>query len=215
MPVPVEPAMMEAFRIDPESGAPVIEIVVEHYDDLFNRLDRAPFRRRDLSPDFKQYLQECSLWVPLAHPLAFEIQLTLDRHDEAREHEVVAGIRAYFAWLIYVHRTETRRQRGRIASFVGLSFVLLTAALLLGGQVDKERVLQAFLLNGFTVGGWVFLWEALSIAFIRRLDQHVLLARHRRLVDASFRFVAQSPDPLPQDLGATSSVAGHPLQGDA
>jgi hypothetical protein len=215
MPVPVEPALMEAFRLDPESGSPIIEIVVERYDDLFNRLDRAPFRRRDLSPDFKQYLQDCSVWVPLPHPLAFEIHLGVDRQDEARQSEVVAGIRAYFAWLIYVHRTEARRQRARIASFVGMSFVLLTSALLLGGQVDKERVVQAFLLNGFTVGGWVFLWEALSIAFIRRLDQHVQLARYRRLVDASIRFVAQSPDIPLQDLGPTSSVSGSALPGGA
>lgn len=187
----LEPVLMEAFRVDPESGAPVIEIAVDTYDDLFNRLDRAPFRRRDLSPDFKNYLLECSMWVPLPHPLAFEIQLSRDSLDEARQQEVVTGIRTYFAYLIYVARMEGRRQRVRIASFVALSFLLLSSALLLGEQVDRSRVLQAFLLQGFTVGGWVFLWEALSASFIRKLDQRVQLARYQRLVDASIRFVSE------------------------
>lgn len=184
----LEPMLLESFRIDPDTGGPVLEIAVDRYDDLFNTLDRAPFRRRDLSPDLKQYLQECSVWVPMPYPLAFDVQLAREGHDPAREREVAAGIRGYFAYLMYVIRADARRQRYRIAGFVLLSFVLLSAPLLVVQLVDRERVLAAFLINGFTVGGWVFLWEALSIAFVRKLDQRTQLARYQRLVDAPIRF---------------------------
>jgi hypothetical protein len=196
-PAPIDPALLEAFRVDPETGTPILEIAIERYDDLFNTLDRAPFRRRDLSVDLKQYLQDCSVWVPLPHPIAFEILLSHDGRDEARELEVVTGIHAYFAYLIHVGRAEGRRQRARILGFCGASFALMTAALLIGNQVDRGGVLQAFLINGFTVGGWLFLWEALSMAFVRRLDQQLQLARYQRLVDAPIRFAladnARSP----------------------
>ncbi|MEZ4238902.1 MAG: hypothetical protein R3F59_22680 [Myxococcota bacterium] len=187
-PAPVDPALLEAFRIDPDTGAAVLEVVVSGYDDLFNVLDRAPFRRRDLSVDLKQYLHDCSGWVPLPHPIAFEVLLTRDLRDEAREQEAATGIHAYFAYLVHLQRAEGRRQRPRIAAFAGLSFALLSAALLLTDQVDRGGVLQAFLLNGFTVGGWLFLWEALSIAFVRRLDRREQIQRLQRLVDAPIRF---------------------------
>jgi hypothetical protein len=187
-PAPIDPALLDAFRVDPDTGTPILEIAIERYDDLFNTLDRAPFRRRDLSVDLKQYLQECSVWVPLPHPIAFEVQLSAEGRDEAREQEVVTGIHAYFAYLIHVARTEGRRQRRRIFGFAGLSFALMTAALLVGNQVDRGGVVQAFLINGFTVGGWLFLWEALSMAFVRRLDQRQQIARYQRLVDAPIGF---------------------------
>lgn len=195
-PAPLDPALIEAFRLDPDTGSPVLEIAVERYDDLFNMLDRAPFRRRDLSVDFKQYLLDCSVWVPLPHPIAFEVLLTGEGRDEAREQEVVTGIHAYFAYLIHVIRAEGRRQRRRILGFCGVSFALMTAALVLGNQVDRGGVIQAFLINGFTVGGWLFLWEALSMAFVRRIDQRQQIARYQRLVDAPIRFAradAQAP----------------------
>lgn len=186
----LEPALTESFRIDPDHRAPIVEIVVDRYDDLFNALDRAPIRRRDLSPTLKQYLQESSLWVPLPHPIVLEVQVTEEARDEARQREVAAGIRAYFAHLIHVARSEVRSQRIRIGRFVGLSFLSMSAGLMLEDVVDRERVVSAFLLNGLTVGGWVFLWEALSIVFVRRFDQQAQIARHQRLVDAPIRFQA-------------------------
>ena len=201
----LEPILLESFRIDPETGGPVLEIAVDRYDDLFNTLDRAPFRRRDLSPDLKQYLQECSVWVPMPHPMAFDVQLAREGHDPAREQEVVAGIRCYFAYLMYVIRSDARRARFRIAVFVGLSLVLLTAPLLVAQIVDRERVVVALLINGFTVGGWVFLWEALSIAFIRRLDQQTQLARYQRLVDAPIRFSVREDPETRSPRGAPSA----------
>jgi hypothetical protein len=199
---PIDPALLEAFRVDPDTGTPVLEIAVERYDDLFNTLDRAPFRRRDLSVDFKSYLLDCSVWIPLPHPIAFEVLLSGEPRDEAREQEVTAGIHAYFAYMIHVSRAEGRRQRARIAAFCTLSFLLMSAALVIGNQIDRNAVVQAFLINGFTVGGWLFLWEALSMAVVRRLDQRQQIAKYQRLVDAPIRFaLAGETQPAPSTRG--------------
>jgi hypothetical protein len=191
----VEPYLQDAFRIDPERGVPVIEIAVERYDDVFNTLDRAPFRRRDLSPDLKQFLRECSVWIPLPQKFAIEFRVTQDRRDVNRQADVVAGVRNYFAYLIYVIQMDLKLQRRKIAMFVVLSFVLLTVALFAGNFVDKNRVFGSFVLTGFTVGGWVFLWEAVSIYFIRWLDITAELARHDRLVHTDISFIDDHPDP--------------------
>jgi hypothetical protein len=143
--------------------------------------------------------------VPVPHPIDFEIQLSAEGRDEVREQEVVTGIHAYFAYLIHVGRAEGRRQRARILGFCGLSFALMTAALWIGNQVDRGGVVQAFLINGFTVGGWLFLWEALSMAFVRRLDRRLQLARYQRLVDAPIRFALADGACSPS--GPTPSIA--------
>jgi hypothetical protein len=186
----LEPYVEHGFRIDPATGEPVVEIAIERYDALFNTLDRAPYRRRDLSPDLKQFLHECSIWIPLPHPFAIEFKVLGDPPDIERQDEVVAGIRHYFSYLIQVIRSERALQRRTVAAFVGLSFLCLSATLILGRLADTKGILAAFVNNGLTVGGWVFMWEALSMVFIRRLEVQAQLARHERLVAAPIRFVA-------------------------
>jgi hypothetical protein len=185
----MEPYLQDAFRIDPERGIPVIEVAIERYDDVFNTLDRAPFRRRDLSPDLKQFLKECSSWIPLPQRFAIEFRVTKDRRDVHRQTDVVAGVRNYFAYLVHIIQMDLKMQRRKIAVFVLLSFIFLTAGLLVGNWVDKNRVVSSFVLTGLTVGGWVFLWEAVSIYFIRWLDITAEIARHERLVHADISFI--------------------------
>jgi hypothetical protein len=175
-----------AFRIDPASGAPIIETQVERLDNLFNRLDRAPFRRRDLSPDFKQFLHDCAHWVPLSHPIIIEVQVPSSVKDAEHEHEVIEGIRNFFAYLVIVQREQAREQRSRLAVFIAAAVVLLTLVFWLGPQ---ERVLPSLVLNGLTVGGWVFLWEALSVVFIRSADARAEMRRNQRWATAEIRFV--------------------------
>src|SRR5947209_866968 len=117
----VEPYLQDAFRIDPERGVPIIEIAIERYDDVFNTLDRAPFKRRDLSPDLKQFLRECSVWIPLPQRFAIEFRVTRDRPDPDRQADVVAGVRNYFAYLMQVIYVDLRMQRRKIAMFFILS----------------------------------------------------------------------------------------------
>ena len=175
-----------AFRIDSVSGSPIIETTVERLDDLFNRLDRAPFRRRDLAPDFKQLLRECAHWVPLSHPVIIEIQAPSSVQAAAPEAEVSEGIRHFFAYLVIAQRELAREQRGRLLVFIVAALALLALVVWLGPQ---NAVLPSLLLNGLTVGGWVFLWEALSVVFIRSAEAKAEMRRNQRWADAEIRFV--------------------------
>jgi hypothetical protein len=186
---PIAPYITTAFRTEPRTGAPIVELAVDRLDDLFNRLDRAPFRRRDLSPDFKQFMKECALWVPLPHPIILEIQVPSEVDDEVNEPEVIAGIRNFFGYLVIVQREQAREQRARLGVFVAASLLLLSLVVLLGPVLDPKSVLPSLILSGLTVGGWVFLWEALSAAFIRSADARAELKRNQRWALAEIRFV--------------------------
>jgi len=43
----------------------IMSVAIEKYVDIFNELDPAPFRKRDLDSDHRAYLEESSLDIPL------------------------------------------------------------------------------------------------------------------------------------------------------
>lgn len=177
-----------AFPVDAATGAPIVGIEVANYAELFNRLDRTPCRYRDLSSDIKQFLSECSRWIPLPRPFILEFQVTAASPDPKCQKDVVDGIHNFFAYLIQVTHSDLAVQRRRILVFVSLSVAFLAGTIVLGNAVDTTKMIPGLILNGLTVGGWVFLWEALHIAFIRRHDIRTELARLERLVRTEIRF---------------------------
>lgn len=184
----IEPFVRDAFSIDEDSQTPLIELAVDRYDDLFNALDAAPHDRRDLATPLKDYLAACADWVPAEVPLTIEITLRAMQRQPELERHVIRGIQHYYEYMARVVDRQMVRRRRRVAGFVAASFAFLGAALTANQQLDTSGVLQSFAVSGLTVGGWIFMWEALALALIRPLDLKAERAHHRRLAEAPIRF---------------------------
>ena len=73
------------YPIDPVTNTVTICISVNGYDGIFNPIDPSPVNQRDLSPDFRSYIDECSAEIPVKLPT--EIQIHVNRDDEVPERE--------------------------------------------------------------------------------------------------------------------------------
>lgn len=153
-PVP-EPAATETLAIH-----------VAVTEQLFNSIDPAPFRSRDLDPAVVAYVVEWVEELSGTGPLA--ITITIDRPSPAGDDEAVIreGFCENFRSLAAAKRREVSRlfRDGRISLLIGLAFVALAVVIgeTISTYVADVRHAQV-VADSAVIGGWVALWHPINI----------------------------------------------------
>jgi hypothetical protein len=150
----------------PVGGVEWLDIRVGELNQLFNMIDPAPFRERDIDPNAESYVVEWAQEARADRPLGLVVHL--GREPATREAANLLGeaFHEYFRRRAQAARQRLRRlfRVGRASLAVGLAF--LAGAILLGGflsgLIDDER--YAWIVEeSFVIGGWVALWRPLEI----------------------------------------------------
>jgi hypothetical protein len=143
-----------------------IEVHVPDLRSLFNAIDPAPFKDRDLDPSAEAFIVNWSKDLPRDAPLALLVHL--DRSADLADAAAVLreGVHRFFAERARSERRRLRElfARGRISLVIALGFVALT--------ITATRLAAAsWLLSGFgrildeslLIVGWVAMWRPLEI----------------------------------------------------
>lgn len=155
------------MRPEHDSGAAPGEPIALHVasvQNLFDSLDPAPFRHRDLDPKVERYIVESARELPPRQPLALVVHLGHSADGDAAL--LQRAVREYFEQRAVAERRALRHllRNGRISLAIGL-FVLAVAIVLgdlvsgLVGRYDYGEIIAHSLL----IGGWVALWRPLEI----------------------------------------------------
>lgn len=145
-----------------------LELCIADPMQLFNSMDPAPFRERDLDAEVVAYITDWANAVPASMPLSLTVNLRQPpRPDSADE----AGVLRDAVHESFRRRAVSSRRRlkklfkdGRVSLVIGVAF--LAAAIFisdfLGGMVSNEN--SAWLIQeSVVIGGWVALWHPLNI----------------------------------------------------
>jgi hypothetical protein len=143
-----------------------LDIHVDASERLFNSIDPAPFRDRDLDPDVITYVVEWAEDQPGDALLKLCVQL--DRAAAAHDDAAVirAGFAENFRQLAASKRRELRRlfRDGRISLMIGLGFVAI--AIVIGesiSQVTDNAGYARIIADSAVIGAWVALWHPINI----------------------------------------------------
>jgi hypothetical protein len=172
---------------DSTTGTFVISTQVDEYAELFNYLDPAPFRRRDLSQEFLNYVTECAEDIPLRHHIALRIMLPSSARDTEKEERVRRGIKTYYSHWVLSERRKIRESYRNSLMYLGVGIIFLLPVTVFS---DWSGSLATLASEGLYVGGWVFLWEAFAEFAFKSGE---LRKRHRRIkrtADAELKFVS-------------------------
>jgi hypothetical protein len=143
-----------------------IEVRVGELKQLFNAMDPAPFRERDLDPKAEEFIVASARELPREAPLALVVQLGREAPTAEGAAVLREAVREYFAHCAATERTRLRRlfRTGRRTLVIGLAFV--AAAILIGdrvaelvGRYDYGKVIQ----ESVAIGAWVALWRPMEI----------------------------------------------------
>jgi hypothetical protein len=157
---PGPPDVTTAYRC--VAGKWLIEVRLREPRQLFNHLDPAPFREKDLDPAAERYIEEAVRELGHRRPARLVLHLPADQvgSDDARS--LPAAIAHYFAYRSRQVRIERRQllRRGALSLCIALLFLTVCLSLreLSGGAPGAE-----ILREGLLIIGWVALWRPVEI----------------------------------------------------
>ena len=165
-----------------------IEIRIKSIEQLFNSLDPAPFRERELDREAERHIVSYAREVAASQPLKLVIYLPPATLEPAQEKELEAAIGHHFALQAREQETELSelRRLGRKGLAVGL-LVMLFATLVgvaLTNAFPDSRFVET-IEHSLIIFGWVALWRPIEILLYDRWP----LIRARKL----FQRLAAAP----------------------
>jgi hypothetical protein len=175
------------YERDPATNAFIVATATERYTDIFNELDPAPFKKRDINHDLRVFLEDCSADIPLKYNVILQFNLLKDVPDPKKEERITSGLRNYFYLIINQLKREINRSYHKGTLYMGVSFFLLLVAYSLRTLSTNNAVFTT-LVEGVNIGGWVFLWEAISTFAFKKRDVRNRKKHYARFTRAQIRF---------------------------
>jgi hypothetical protein len=144
----------------------VLELHVAEVRQLFNAMDPAPFRERDLDPNAVTYIMEWGRETRAGEPLDLIVQLSREPATPDNAAMLRDAVHAYFRQRAVATRRQLRQlfRVGRVSLLIGIAFLAFVIGVgeYLTLRIDKES--YGYLVKeSLIIAGWVALWRPLEI----------------------------------------------------
>jgi hypothetical protein len=150
----------------PAPGRHVLDLYLSETKQLFDSMDPAPFRERDLDPKAEAYIVDWAREAPARLPLGLVVHLGRESATEDDGVMLREAVHDHFRRRALATWASLRRlfRVGRISLVIGLGFLLLAIVVgeSIASLVSSER--RAILVEeSLIIVGWVALWHPLGI----------------------------------------------------
>ncbi|NJL45571.1 MAG: hypothetical protein HC922_07240 [Leptolyngbyaceae cyanobacterium SM2_3_12] len=182
-----ETLFSEVYTLDPSTNRYMIEIALDQYEDIFNEWDPAPFKRREIDSDLKLYLEVSTEEIPFKCPIELFFFLPKGYRNETMEEESRIAFKNYFGFKLNFLKRDLRRVNTRLLRYIFLGFLLLWVGTTYPGH-DAETTWSTVVTEGIFIGGWVFLWEAVSLFFFTKREIYHEYQINKKILNAPIFF---------------------------
>lgn len=177
----------QIYPKDPQSGKYIIKVAINRYDEVFNQLDPSPYDRKDLNTLLRAYLESCSSDIPLKYDLKLNIDMGEEKRQKEKEELTRKGLSRFFLFLKFNQQMKQKKTLQRVIFFTLISLFLLFVSFYLR-SLTPVGWFHSALTEVFTIGGWVFLWEAISMLTFRNHQGWIKQKEYERLKNADITF---------------------------
>jgi hypothetical protein len=177
----------EIYAIDTANNYYMIEVGLDQYADIFSQWDSAPFKRREIDPDLKLYLEGSSDEIPFRYPVELCFMIPTGNYNQQIEKETRKGLENSFVFKLYLIKKELKKTNTQMLRFIMIGFVCLWVAATFSDRFETNR-LVSILFEGLSITGWVFLWEAVSLFFFTNRELYHRYQTYKRLQNAPVIF---------------------------
>jgi len=143
----------------------LIEVKLDSVAQLFNSLDPAPFRAKDLDTDAEAYIIDAAEELSGSERLAIVLYLpdSVTQGEEVRT--IPDAVHNYFEYRQWASDHELKRlfRRGRIALTIGVAFLFVCLGLSRGVLAMGEGILNEVVAEGLFICAWVAMWRPIEI----------------------------------------------------
>jgi len=170
------------------NGNYIIEVSLNNYAGIFNDWDHAPYKRKDIDPELITFIQESIDDIPLEYNVDICFYFSEEEKNQEREKIIVSRLRTYYTIYIEIKKNKIKSILKNAIIYMLISSLLLTSSYF--GVLYRENIVFYTLTEIIIVGGWVFLWEAISLLMFERRKVNILINNYKRFIvaDISFRY---------------------------
>lgn len=178
------------YDFDTTDNCFIIKIAPEKYVDLFNKLDHYPMRKRDIDQNVISYIEDCSNDIPLKNRIKIEIKIKGEPQKSDVEERTTKGLVGFFKYSLHYYKKQNEAVT-RTSSLYVVLFVLLTLLTfyLEAKRYYVDRILFKTILEGCSIGSWVFLWEAIAGMLIKNKKNRFMIKTYKRLASSGIYYV--------------------------
>ena len=181
------------YEKNPTTGNYVIQVALDKYTDVFNDWDNSPFKKRDMDPDLALFLENCLDEIPQKDGVDICFYLPKESKDSKREEVIISGIKTYYTFYLHEAMRSLKGKYQKMLEYICTSFGLLAVSVFLN-LTYGTNIIMGTVQQGFNVGGWVFLWEAISMFFFRRRSVTSEIEKYERFINSSIYFKYDADD---------------------
>jgi hypothetical protein len=167
-----------------EGGDWLIELRLRELRRLFNHLDPAPFREKDLDPAAETYIEDAVREIGLGQRARLVIHLPVAERDGDEARTLPEAVANYFEYRARHSRVELGRLLRRALVNLAIGLLFLFACLTLRRTLHASGS-HELLAEGLLIIGWVALWRPVEMFLY---DWWPLLRQQRR-----FAAIARMP----------------------
>ncbi|MGK0468716.1 MAG: hypothetical protein ACJAX4_004055 [Clostridium sp.] len=179
--------LQKIYEKNPTTGNYVIQVALDKYNDIFNDWDHAPFKKRDMDPDLAIFLENCFEEIPDKYGVDICFYLPKEGKDVNREESLIAGIKTYYSFYLHQEIKVLKENYHKIVKYIIASLSLLAVSVFLTTTVGNNIFLGT-IQQGFNIGGWVFLWEVISMVFFRGREVSSEITKYQRFLSSLIYF---------------------------
>jgi len=195
--------LREIYPFDPQTRTFTIQVRLDHYANFFNPMDPSPAPSRDLSADLVEYLNQCSDEIIAQYALAILLDLQSETSNPQHEKECLDSLRNFYQHEIFVSQAHIHYKREQALKYLLVSIICL-AVYIFSEPLSPATFFVNLLREAVMIGGWVFMWEAITLNFIQIDSHYQEIKKYRRLIKAAVTFfyeqTANAQDILKYDL---------------
>ena len=162
----LKPAATLAGGPDAGADSGVLELYLADTRQMFNSMDPAPFRQRDLDPKAAEYIVDWARETPKGQPLSLLVRLGQQASSDDDGSMLRDAVHDYFAGRAIATRKSLRQlfRIGRISLVIGIAFM---AVMMLAGEAAyslfSREAYASLIKESLIIGGWVALWRPAEI----------------------------------------------------
>ncbi len=180
-------SMQYIYKMNTETGAFLVEVRLDDYEELFRGWDASPSQHREMDPELFRFIEESGFEIGLKEDIEFVFFVEDKNRDDEKEADSISAIRNNFRMAIYRSDKLLHKNRRKMMMYVFFSVLFLLASSLVP-EVNQMSVIYEIFIQGLFVGGWVLLWEAFSLFFFVSHDVRQKRKRYVRFLESEIQF---------------------------
>ncbi len=184
--------LKKIYKYDDTKKCYLIEISLDYYLELFNDWDAAHIKRKELHPELVEYLETVAEDIPLKEKLeiVFVMPDTVKNTDTEQISKQVFN--NYFNFMIHLNQRNLRKMLKQAIYYIITGFTFVT----LGYLLQKYQALSIEIFSeGLFIGGWVFMWEAISLLFFKSGSIRRINKAYLRFIESeiTYQYIKKQP----------------------